>query len=336
MPDNLPPVTIIMPIRNEADFIARSLGAVLAQDYPAELIDILIADGLSEDGTREIVGEIAAANPDRKLILIDNPGQIVPTGLNTALKVAQGEIVVRVDGHCEIALDYVSNCVAHLVNGEADAVGGSITTIADTTVGQVVAAAMSSPFGVGGSAFRTVSGKTMLADTVPFPAYTRAVIERTGPFDEELVRNQDDEYNYRLRKLGGTILLAADVHSTYTSRSTLTSLWRQYYQYGFYKVRVIQKHPLQASLRQFVPLLFVLSLIGGIVLAVFVPAARILLLALITSYLLANLTASLITASRAGWRLLPLLPVTFAILHVSYGLGFLVGLIRFASRRGDR
>ncbi len=336
MPDNRPPVTIIMPIRNEADFIARSLGAVLAQDYPAELIDILIADGMSDDGTREIVGEIASAHPARRLALIDNPGQIVPTGLNTALKVAQGEIVIRVDGHCEIAPDYVSNCAAHLINGEADAVGGSITTAAETSVGQAVAAAMSSPFGVGGSAFRTTTGKTMPVDTVPFPAYTRAVIERTGPFDEELVRNQDDEYNYRLRKLGGTILLAADIHSTYTSRSTLRSLWRQYYQYGFYKVRVIQKHPMQARPRQFAPPLFVFSLIAGIGLAVFVPIARILLLALIAAYVLANLTASLITASRSGWRLLPLLSVAFAILHVSYGLGFLIGLIRFASRWGDR
>ncbi|MBN1120865.1 MAG: glycosyltransferase family 2 protein [Anaerolineae bacterium] len=336
MPDNRPTVTIIMPIRNEADFIARSLGAVLAQDYPARLIDILIADGMSSDGTREIIGEIAAAQPDRRLVLIDNPGQIVPTGLNTSLKYAQGQIIIRVDGHCEIAPDYVSNCVAHLNNGEADAVGGSIKTTAETTVGQVIAAAMSSPFGVGGSAFRTVSNKTMLVDTVPFPAYTRAVIERTGPFDEELVRNQDDEYNYRLRKLGGTILLAANIHSTYTSRSTLLSLWRQYYQYGFYKVRVIQKHPMQARPRQFAPLLFVLSLISGIVLAVFVPVVRILLIALIVAYILANLTASLITAQRADWRLLPLLPVAFVILHISYGLGFLIGLIRFASHWWDR
>ncbi len=227
-PGARPFVSVIMPVRNEADFLADSLGAVLAQDYPPDRMEVFVADGMSTDGTREMVAELAARHPQRSISIVDNPGRIVAKGLNAALAVATGEIVVRIDGHCRIAPDYVSRCVDHICRDDVDGVGGSINTVATTPVGRVIAAVMSSPFGVGGSAFRTVTDRTMLVDTVPFPAYTRRAIEVAGPFDEELVRNQDDEYNYRLRKLGARILLAGDVTSDYYSRTSLRSLWRQY------------------------------------------------------------------------------------------------------------
>ncbi len=329
-----PLVTILMPVRNEAGIIARSLGAVLAQDYPAECTEIIVADGMSTDGTRQVIQDFQRQRVN--LRWIDNPGKIVPTGLNAALRQAQGEIVIRVDGHCEIAPDYVSRCVFHILTGGVDGVGGSTETIGKTCTARVIAIAMSSPFGVGDSAFRTSSGKTMLADSVPFPAYTRAIIARAGLYDEELVRNQDDEYNYRLRKLGAKILLAEDIHSKYYSRSSLRSLWRQYYQYGYWKVRVLQKHPRQMRPRQFVPPLFVASLFVSAILSLLGSPGRWLFLAIFAAYLSANLAASLYTASRKGWRHLPLLPLVYAILHTSYGLGFLVGLLRFANRWGDK
>jgi succinoglycan biosynthesis protein ExoA len=331
---NDPFVTILMPVRNEAGAIARSLGAVLAQDYPAGRVEIIIADGMSTDATRQVIRDFQRQRADMRLI--DNPGKIVPTGLNAALRLAQGEIIVRVDGHCEIAPDYVSRCVSHILTGEVDGVGGSTETIGKTRTAQAIAIAMSSPFGVGDSAFRTESGKTMLADSVPFPAYTRAIIRRAGLYDEELARNQDDEYNYRLRKLGAKLLLAADVHSKYDSRSSLRSVWRQYYQYGYWKVRVLQKHPLQMRPRQFVPPLFVAGLLVSGLCGLAWPPARWLFLAILAAYLIANLGASTYTALRRGWKHLPLLPLVYAILHLSYGLGFLVGLLRFANRWGDR
>lgn len=332
---SLPRVSVFMPVRNEATFISRSLGAVLAQDYPAELMEIFVIDGLSTDGTRETVRNLQASNP--RLHLLDNPRKIVPTGMNIAIRRATGEILVRVDGHCTVSRDYVRRCVEHLKNDGVDGVGGPVRTVGATAISRVIALAMSSSFGVGGSAFRTIVDRTMLADTVPFPAYTRAIVQRAGPYDEELVRNQDDEYNYRLRKLGAKLLLAADVTSEYYSRSSLRSLWRQYYQYGYWKVRVLQKHPRQMSLRQFVPATLVLSLLAAAVLCIPSPAAGLFMLgAILCAYLVANLAASLFTARGSDRDVLPLLPVTFAALHFSYGLGFLAGLVKFRSRWGDQ
>lgn len=323
-------VSVIMPVRNEGPFIDRSLGAVLDQDYPADLMEVLVVDGLSADGTRERVFEIQKRNP--QVQLLDNPGKIVPTGLNIALRRARGEIIVRVDGHCEIAPDYVRKCVEHLRSGDADGVGGPIETIGETTWARAIAEAMSSSFGVGNSAFRTTKDRTMLVDTVPFPGYTRAAIEKAGYFDEELVRNQDDEYNYRLRKLGGKILLTPDIRSRYYSRTSLRSLWRQYLQYGYWKVRVMQKHPLQMRLRQFVPALFVVVLLIGVLLAPFLSGVRLLLFAVLAFYLLGAVAASLMVARRSSWQLVPYLLVSFGILHIAYGVGFIGGLVRFWNR----
>jgi succinoglycan biosynthesis protein ExoA len=330
---NYPHVSIIMPIRNEADFIARSLDAVLSQDYPPELMEIILADGMSTDGTREIVQAFQGEHPN--LRLIDNPGGIVSTGLNRALRKATGEVVVRVDGHCEIGQSYVRRCVEHLQNDDVDGVGGPLETIGNTPVARVIATAMSSKFGVGDSAFRTIGNKTMLTDTVAFPAYTRAILRRGGMFDEELVRNQDDEYNYRLRKMGAKILLATDVRSRYYSRNSLRSLWRQYFQYGLWKVRVLQKHPRQMRLRQFVPPTFVGTLLVSMILACFSPLGRVLMALVIGAYVLANLTASIWTVRKGGGLYLVLLPVVYATLHLSYGLGFLVGLVKFRDRWRD-
>jgi succinoglycan biosynthesis protein ExoA len=326
----VPSVSVIMPIRNEADFIAQSLGAVLAQDYPRDRLQVIVADGCSDDGTQAIIGAMAAR--DARLTILENRGRIVATGINQALAIATGEIVVRVDGHCEIAADYVRRCVAHLQAGEAEGVGGPLETIGQTPVARAIALVMSSKFGVGNSAFRTVSGETRLVDTVAFPAYTRAVIDRVGPFDVELVRNQDDEFNYRLRKRGGRLLLAADVRARYYSRSSLKSLWRQYFQYGYWKVRVLQKHPRQMSARQFIPPLFVAGLALGLVSTAW-PAGRVFLGLYVGAYVLANVAASVASARRvstvAGVMTVPL---AFAMLHLSYGSGFLVGLLKFWNR----
>ncbi len=327
-------ISILIPIRNEGIYISQCLQAVLRQDFPSDQIEILIADGFSDDDTRSIIYEIQDNFPNIKLF--DNPGKIVPIGLNILIPKAKGEILIRVDGHCVIAPDYVSNCVRHLQQDGVDGVGGPMRSIGEDLISQVTALAMSSKFGVGNSSFRTETGQTKLADTVPFPAYKRAIIEKVGLYDEELVRNQDDEYNYRIREAGGKILLAEDVRSTYYSRGSLPKLWKQYFQYGYWKVRVLQKHPRQMSLRQFVPLAFVLALILNLFLSLVVSWRWLALLVLLAAYLLANLTTSIIIASGHGFKKLLLLPLAFAIIHLSYGLGFLVGLFNFWNRWGDK
>lgn len=328
-----PQVTVVMPIRNEGSYIKRSLQSILAQDYPPDRLEILVADGMSTDGTRAFVTALAERHPS--IQLVDNPGRIVSTGLNAVLAKAKGNIIVRVDGHCEIDPSYVRRCVEYIRDKRVAAVGGPLTTVGDTPLSQAIAAAMSSPFGVGDSHFRIGSDEPRLVDTVAFPAFLRSVLAQAGPFDEELVRNQDDEYSYRLREMGFSLLLAPDVRSVYYSRGNFISLWRQYYQYGYWKVRVMQKHPRQMRLRQFVPPVFVASLLMGVLAALFLPKGGVVLAAVVIPYAGANVVASAM-AARGRWRLLPFLPITFTVLHLSYGSGFLHGLIKFSRRWRDR
>ncbi|MGH9947078.1 MAG: glycosyltransferase family 2 protein [Pyrinomonadaceae bacterium] len=329
---SLPFVSVVMPVRNEVAFIERSLNSVLNQDYPHDLIEVIISDGASTDDTVAKIRKLAE-NTDISIKIVDNPKKIAPTALNRAIAEAQGEIIVRVDGHCEIEADYVSNCVACLTQGDADGVGGPIETIGEGSQSQAIAIAMSSRFGVGGSAFRTVNDREMFTDTVAFPGYTREIIERVGGYNEELVRNQDDEYNYRIRKHGGKILLSPRIRSRYYSRSNFKSLWRQYFQYGYWKVRILQLHPKQMSFRQFVPFAFVSSiLILGLISLFFAPGKWILA-AVLGAYLAGNLAASFSAAGR-NIRLIPLISWSYCILHLSYGLGSMAGLIAFRKRWG--
>ena len=327
-----PFVSVIMPVRNEAAFIERSIRAVASQDYPHDRMEILIADGMSQDGTRDIISSLQQRHTNVRVI--DNPAKIVAAGLNAALRQAKGEVIVRIDGHCEVASDYLSRCVWHLLQTQVDAVGGPVETIGESLTARAIATAMSSRFGVGDSAFRIAKSSTQFTDTVAFPAYRRSVIDRGGHFDEELVRNQDDEYNYRLRKLGVKILLASDIRSRYYSRATLAKLGSQYFQYGYWKVRVMQKHPRQMQLRQFVPPLFVVALLAGLLMLPILPIAPYVIGLIVSLYAVSVITASIHSARKSEWQLLPLLPIAFATLHLAYGSGFLFGVVRFWNRWG--
>lgn len=333
--NDLPFVSIVMPIRNEAGFIKRSLGSVLSQLYPSHKLEVVIADGQSTDETLNLIEKLKTETKIR-IKVVDNPQRIMPIGLNRAIKQSVGDIVIVMGGHCEIYPDYVQNCVKHLQENKAEGVGGPIETIGETLQARTIASAMSSRFGVGGSAFRTVNDREIYVDTVAFTGYKREILQKAGDFDEELVRDQDDEYNYRIRKLGGRILLTPDIRSRYYSRGTLRSLWSQYFQYGFYKVRVLQMHPLQMRPRQFIPLIFVLSLLTSAIGAFIHIAGTLIFAAILGAYLLANIFASIKVASEKGINLLPLLPICFFILHFSYGLGFLYGLIYFINRWGEK
>jgi glycosyltransferase involved in cell wall biosynthesis len=315
-----------MPVRNEAEFIERSLGAVLAQDYPADRLEVLVVDGMSDDGTREMVQQMPTGRSSARLL--DNPCRIVPTALNVGLAEAAGEVIVRVDGHTIIAPDYVTCCTKALAATGADCVGGPMQAVGETPYGGAAALATSHRFGVGDARFH-YAAEAQEVDTVYMGAWPRRVFDQFGRFDEEMVRNQDDEFNYRLRAAGGRIWLDTRIQSTYYARSTLASLWRQYFQYGYWKVRVFQKVPGSAQWRHWVPPVFALTVLGGLLMAWLMPVLRPLYLGGLVLYALVNLIVSAHIAAHEGWRHLFRLPLAFVSLHLAYGLGFWAGIARF-------
>jgi succinoglycan biosynthesis protein ExoA len=335
-----PFVTVIVPVRNEVRYIQGTLGAILAQRYPSERMQIIVVDGMSDDGTREVIQDIAGRVSRKNDVLppylnvLDNPAQITSTALNIGLARARGDVVIRVDGHCRIARDYVRRCVATLASTGADCVGGSMVTVGQKWVARAISLAQSTFFGVGGAAFRTGKSTAGFVDTVAFGAYRRGVFEQIGGFDEELVRNQDDEFNFRLIQSGGRIWLNPAIQSVYYSRLSFRGLWDQYFSYGLYKVRVIQKRHAVPSWRLLVPPAFVLALLASLTAGI-APAGRLPLATLAAGYSVATALASFWTA-RQDWRALPLLPAAFATMHFAYGLGFLVGCWRWRGHFGER
>ena len=326
--DGEPPfVTVVMPVRNEAAFIGRSLGCVLGQDYPPGRMEVLVVDGMSEDATRDIVARVAARHPAApRVAVLDNPAGIVPAAMNVGIEHAAGEIVVRVDGHTEIAPDYVRRCVAVLRETGADNVGGPQVGVGDGVVGRATALAANSAFGTGGARFRTAT-EAGWVETVYLGAYPRDVFRRIGGFDEEMVRNQDDELNFRLTQAGGRIWLDPSIHSVYHSRTTLAGFWRQYHQYGKYKVRLMQKRGALPALRHAGPPGLVLAAVAAVAAAA-VTRRPAWAAAVLGPYAALDLVASL-AAARRDRRALPALPLAFACIHFGYGVGFLGGLWRF-------
>jgi glycosyltransferase involved in cell wall biosynthesis len=331
---DLPFVSVVMPVRNEEKAISRSLRAALNQDYPKELLEVVIADGMSDDQTRRVVSEIAAKDP--RVRLVENSKRIMAPGFNAALEQARGDVIVMMGGHSEMAPDFVAVSTAALSEGNAKCVGGTIETICTTGVGRGIALAMTSTFGVGDCAFRTGTKERKYVDTVAFGVYTRDAFTLGGQLDEEFVRAQDCEFNYRLRKLGARILFVPEMRTKYFSRASLRTLWRQYYGYGFWKARIMQKHSRQMRPRHFVPAAFVAALLVSAILAPFSLLGKLLFVAVAGSYLVANLTATFLAARNRNWKLAPLLPLAFTILHVSYGFGFLCCLAKYWNSWGDR
>lgn len=325
-------VSVVVPMRNEELYIAECLRSIVEQDYPKDSLEILVVDGLSDDRSREIVEEFGEKHPLIKLL--DNPRRIVPTAMNIGIKEARGEVIIRVDGHCRLAPDYVSQCIRHLKETGAACVGGAIENIGQTSMAQAISLAMSSLFGVGDAYFRHgQQQKERYVDTLAFGAYKREVFDCIGLFDEELVRNQDYELNYRLRQAGGKILLTPTIKSRYYTRSSLRTLWNQYFQYGFWKARMLRKHPRSVRIRQLVAPLFVLTLLISGALSVVSNLAAWVFALVAASYLSLSLAFSVSIAARREWRHLPVLPLVFACLHLSWGLGFLYGLVWLTFRR---
>lgn len=326
----LPLVSAIIAMRNEEAFIGKCLTSLASQDYSAELLEILVIDGRSTDRSREIVS--AAQENLRNLQLLDNEKKVSPVAFNIGIDNARGEVLTIISAHCYLASDYVSRCVEYLHKTGADCVGGPIETIGEDQTSKAIALAMSSPFGVGDALFR-YSQQEQYVDTLAFGAYRREVFDRVGLFDEELVGNEDDEFNYRLRSHGGKLFLTPAIKSFYYGRTSLRAVCTQYFRYGFGKVRVAHKHPTLVRFRHLIPALFVASLMVTALLGLVRPLFALLFALIVLSYLSLSLLFSLRMASDKGWRYLPFLPLTFACLHLAYGTGFLLGLAHFLVQR---
>lgn len=332
-------ISIIIACRNEARHIRAFVQSILAQDLAGFDWELIIADGASHDGTREQLAEIVRGNP--RVVVIDNPNCIVSTGLNAAIAAARGDTILRADAHTEYAPDYVKRCVEALETTGAANVGGPARTKAEGILPCAIQAAYHSRFSTGGARFHDDSYSGYV-DTVPYGCWRKQTLVQLGLFDEGLVRNQDDELNLRLIRSGGKIWQSADIVSWYWPRSSWSSLFRQYFQYGFWKVRVIRKHRLPGSWRHLAPGAFIalnFLLLCAAILSLALGRKSIAhdsflaLVALLGAYALALLVASLDAARKNGWQLFPYLPFTFAVFHVSYGLGFILGSIYWTFSR---
>ena len=315
-------LSVIAPCRNEAAFIDDFCDSVLRQQLPAGWhMEVLIADGMSDDGTRERLQERCAR--DGRLVLVDNAGRIVSTGLNACIARARGEVVARLDIHTVFAPDYLARCIEALERSGADNVGGPWVAQGTGPMGEAIAAAFQCRWVVGGARSRDQAYEGAV-DTVYLGCWRREAFARFGLFDEALVRNQDDEHNLRLRLGGGRIWQSGTIHSVYHPRDSLRHLYAQQQQYGYWRPFVVRKHGQPGSLRQLVPALFVAALGLAALLLSWMPWPTIALLALYGLYLL---LASMAAARAAGaWHTLWRLPAVIAAFHLGYGWGTWQGL----------
>lgn len=317
-----PLVTIVVPCRNEERYIVECLDSILACDYPSDRLEVLVVDGMSDDGTRTVLADYAARNP--LVRTLDNPRRITPVALNLAIRAARGEVIVRMDAHVVYPRNYVSRLVAALDEFGADNVGAVLRTLPanQTAMGKAIAIGMSHPFGVGTSYFRIGTDQPRWVDTIAFFCIRRATFDRVGMFDEELIRHQDGEFNARLIKSGGRILLIPDVVSYYYARATLRQVGRMFYQYGYFKPLVAKKLGRFMTVRQLIPPGFVLGLlVTGVAALLWKPA--LLLFGLVAgSYAGIVLGSAVHTALKQGPAVGAALAAVLPVIHVSYGVGF--------------
>lgn len=325
--ESMPLVSVIAPCRNEVRHIEAFVRSLQMQEYPADRIEFLVADGLSDDGTRELLSRLSCEEP--RLFVCESPGRTVPIGLNVLIRRSRADIIVRMDVHTTYAPDYVARCVQVLASSGADCVGGPWRGVGQTYWQRAIAAGFRSRFGSGGALSHDVDYEGEV-DSVYLGCWRRELLLNVGLFDEELVRNQDDELCLRIKKRGGKVWQAPSIRSEYHPRGSLWALFRQYFQYGYWKVRVIQKHGQAAALRHLVPAGAVIAGSTLSMLAPFLPSAAVSLAALVFLYSFALVVASFRTCERTGhWSLLPAMPTVFVAYHVGYGLGFCRGMVDF-------
>jgi glycosyltransferase involved in cell wall biosynthesis len=321
-------VSIIVPCYNEQEMIGSLLGAIAAQTYPRELLEVVIADGMSQDGTRGAIRAFGETHPGLSVRVVDNSQRTIPSGLNLAVREARGEIVIRLDAHSIPIPEYVERCVQDLENGKGSNVGGVwiIRPGGEGWIAAGIAAAAGHPLGAGDASYR-LNAKAGEVDTVPFGAFRRSLLGTLGGFDESLLTNEDYEFNTRIRRAGGVIWLDPEIRSLYVARSSLPELAKQYWRYGFWKLRMLLRYPDSLRWRQAIPPLFVLSVLVLAVTAVLWRPALLILGVDLILYLGAVTLAGAGMAIRS--RQLVLMPgaaLAMMTMHTAWGSGFLWSL----------
>lgn len=322
-------VSIIIPTRNEEAFIINTLDSIMTQDYPLEALEIVIADGESDDRTKDLIKEYILNHSNVKLI--NNPERVVPYALNYALKIAKGDVIIRLDAHSKYPSNYVSRLVEELERLGADNVGGvwKTTPANEGAVATAIALATSHPLGIGNANYRLENDEIKSVDTVPFGCFPRSVFDRIGLFDTDLIRNQDDEFNGRIIKNGGEIYLIPDVEIVYYARATVSTMMKMFYQYGLFKPLVNSKLGDPATVRQFVPPLFVMFLMSVLILPFLPVLFTGLWTGLLAFYVLLTFFVSIKVAVQNKRSILSvIMPVIFPLIHLSYGWGYLKGFVQ--------
>jgi succinoglycan biosynthesis protein ExoA len=314
-----PPVSIVIPVRNEAGTIERSLRSALDQTYAGDL-QIVVADGDSDDETADIVRGIA--DEDDRVEMVSNPDRLTAPGLNHGIRASRGAVIVRCDAHAELPPGYVQQAVTTLLETGAANVGGVQAAEGDTFFSRAVALAMTSRLGVGDARFH-LGGAAGPVDTVYLGVFDRNAIESVGLFDESLVRNQDYELNYRLRQTGHTIWFDPELQVRYRPRGSLAALWRQYFDYGRWKRAMLRANPSAVRWRQLVPPLFVLGLVVSIVLLVAGQTTAGLVVPILYGAALITGTLWAIVCRRSVAGIL--LPIVLPAMHIGWGVGYLIG-----------
>jgi succinoglycan biosynthesis protein ExoA len=321
-------VSVIIPCRNEVDFIANCLESILNQDFPKEELEILVIDGFSDDGTRRILEDYQEKY--FFIRLIDNINKIVSPALNIGIKNAKGEIIIRMDVHTEYASDYITQCVRAIRGMAVENVGGPWIPKGKTYLQKGISIAFQSHFSSGGALSHDMFHEG-LVDSVYLGCWKKSTLENIGLFDEELVRNQDDELNLRIIRSGGKIWQSPKISSWYYPRSSIVSVFKQYMQYGYWKVRVIQKHRIPASIRHVIPGVAIILFMTLFVLSFFNLIFLKGLVGLVLAYWGINFVASFLTCKEfPKWKFFPVIPIIFLMYHAGYGYGFLRGTLDFA------
>jgi glycosyltransferase involved in cell wall biosynthesis len=325
-----PLVSVVIPVRNEGRAIAGCLDAVLTQDYPARQLEVLVVDGGSHDDTVGVVERYCER--DGRVRLLHNPAGTIPAGLNVGIRAAQGDIVARVDARTRLAPDYIGTAVGLLESTGATTVGGPVQYAPGSFMAQVLALVMQSRFGVGGAAARYGDTVEQWTDTVYLAVTPRATFARAGLYDEEILQDEDSDLSYRVRALGGRILVSPRLRTSYANSGSFGRFISKNVRFGYWKARVWQKYPAMSSWRHFVPPAFVLTVAVSAPLALVSAPAGTLLTGLGAVYGVASTASAVALARRSGWRYLPVLPGVFATLHLAWGAGFIAGAVRFLPR----
>lgn len=322
-------VSVIVPCYNEEATICQLLEAIYDQTYPLGEIEVVVADGLSTDNTRQRIRDFQISHPDLDVQIVDNKRRVIPSGLNRAIEASHGKYILRMDAHSIPSCDYIQNCLKGLEEGLGDNVGGiwNIQPGASTWIAKAIALAAAHPLGAGDARYR-IGGSAQEVETVPYGSFRREIIDKIGLYDENLFSNEDYELNVRLKQSGGKIWMDPAIHSIYFARSDLRELSRQYWRYGYWKAQMLRKHPKTWRWRQILPPVFVLSLLVLLILSPILLIARWLLAILVILYTIVIFSIGLQMALKHKSITLALgIPLATATIHLSWGGAFLWGLI---------